>query len=333
MILTAAALAGCILDLLLADPAWMPHPVVLMGRVITWMESLLRRCFPHSPKGELAGGAVLAGTLPAVVFAFSFGICRLCLRIHPALYFAAESIWCWQALAARGLALEAEAVQRILVRLQKTQSGREQEVLEEARAQISRIVGRDTDSLDRSGIIRACVETVAENSSDGVAAPLLFMLVGGAPLALAYKAVNTMDSMIGYRNERYRYFGRPAARLDDAANFLPSRITALFWTAAAFPDPEADGANAWRIWRRDRKKSASPNAGQTESACAGALHVQLAGPASYFGSLTDKPWIGDADRPVEAEDIRRSVRLMWISSFFVLAAGICLRTLVLRILP
>ena len=315
MILTAAIVTGCLLDLIFGDPAPVPHPVVLMGACITKLEKYLRRIFPKSAKGELAGGGIVALCLPAAVFVLTFSACRLCLRIHPVLYFLIESFWCFQALAGRGLAREAEEVGRVL-----TEDG-----LAAARKQVARIVGRDTDHLDEAGVLRACVETVAENSSDGVAAPLLYMLAGGAPLALTYKAVNTMDSMIGYRNERYLYFGRAAARLDDIMNFLPSRITALLWIAAAYIDPKADGRSAWRIFKRDRRKHASPNSAQTESACAGALHIRLGGPASYFGILHDKPWIGDDGRSIEPDDIRRSVHLMWISCAIVLAAGVGIR--------
>ena len=359
MIITCAVLCGCVLDLIFADPVQIPHPVVLMGKCISSMESWLRRIFPKSPRGEFAGGVVLAAALPIGVFAASFAVCALSWRIHPVLFFIVESIWCAQALAARGLADEAEAVRRSLRPAcaesvpgqasepaepepgryaaykeragERHPDGRTDDdiILDKARAQVSRIVGRDTDSLDEAGIIRACVETVAENSSDGVAAPLLYMLIGGAPLALAYKAVNTMDSMVGYKNEQYMYFGRAAARLDDIANFIPSRITAMCWIAAAFLNPSTDGKNAWRIFRRDRYKHSSPNSAQTESACAGALHIRLAGPASYFGSVVMKPWIGDDDRPVEPGDISLSVRLMWLSAALVLAAGTGIRLICL----
>ena len=186
--------------------------------------------------------------------------------------------------------------------------------LAEARKAVGRIVGRDTGELSDAGVTRAAVETVAENFSDGEIAPLFYMLIGGAPLALAYKAVNTMDSMVGYKNEDYIDFGRAAAKLDDAANFLPSRLAAILLIAAA-PLVGLDGKNAFRIWRCDRRKHASPNSAQTEAAMAGALHVQLAGPASYFGERVEKPYIGDPDRPIEPEDIRRANRLMYAAGF------------------
>ena len=175
----------------------------------------------------------------------------------------------------------------------------------------------------------AAVETVAENFSDGVAAPLFYMLLGGAPLALTYKAINTMDSMVGYKNDRYLYFGRAAAKLDDAANFIPSRLAALCWIGGAFLTGQ-DGKNAWRIWRRDRRNHASPNSAQTESACAGALGVQLAGPASYFGKLLEKPTIGDPDRPVEPEDITRANRMLYAAGGLALAVGLGLKALTSR---
>lgn len=356
MTLTVAILAACILDCLFGDPQPMLHPVVLMGRCISGMERFLRRRFPATKEGELAAGRIIAVVLPAAVFALAFAACRVCLLLHPILYFCLEAFWGYQALAARSLAGEAEKVRKSLTgetgqerksltretNQERTcftgeaekesssmegESCRRKDRLSSARRQVARIVGRDTEKLDEAGIIRACVETVAENSSDGVTAPLFYLLIGGAPLALAYKAVNTMDSMIGYRNDRYLYFGRAAARLDDCFNFLPSRITALLWIVAAALVPFADAGQAWRIFRRDRKKHASPNAAQTESACAGALHIRLAGPASYFGRRMEKPWIGDDDKPVEPEDIRRSVWLMWISSALALAIGIAVRVL------
>lgn len=198
------------------------------------------------------------------------------------------------------------------------------DTIENARLAVSRIVGRDTQSLSVEGVTKAAVETVAENFSDGVVAPMVYLLLGGAPLALCYKAINTMDSMVGYKNTQYLYFGRAAAKLDDIANYLPSRIAALLWVAAAALTGN-DARNAWRIWRRDRRNHASPNSAQTESACAGALNVQLAGPAYYFGEYYKKPTIGDAVRPIEPEDIRRANRMMYAESLLALALGLVIR--------
>ena len=307
MTVVYAALCGFVIDLLLGDPAWMPHPVVFMGRCISALEKLLRRIFPKTPKGELAGGVILAAVLPLGTLVLT-GLCVWGLGfIHPALSFALQVLWCWQALAAKGLRQESDNVRRALV------TG----TLDDARKAVSRIVGRDTAALSREGVIRAAVETVAENFSDGVVAPLFWMLLGGAPLALAYKAVNTMDSMVGYKNDRYLYFGRAAAKLDDAANWLPSRLAALLLVAAA-PLTGQNAGRAFAIWRRDRRKHASPNSAQTESAMAGALGVRLAGPASYFGKIHQKPWIGDDTRPIEPEDITRAGRMLYAGSVLAL---------------
>lgn len=314
MLTALAVLGGFGLDLLLADPAWMPHPVVGMGRAIAALEKRLRRRFPATPAGERAAGRVLAAALPLGTFALAAGALALAYRLHPAAGFALETLWCWQALALRGLADESG---KVYAQLAKGD-------LPAARRAVSRIVGRDTGSLTAAGVTKAAVETVAENFSDGVAAPLFYLLIGGAPLGLAYKAVNTMDSMVGYKNKTYLHFGRAAARLDDAANFLPSRLAALLWIGAAGLSG-FDGRGAWRIWRRDRLRHASPNSAQTESACAGALGVQLAGPAWYFGEYYDKPTIGDDTRPVEPADILRADRMLYLAGFLALGLGLGLR--------
>ena len=314
MLTALAVLGGFGLDLLLADPAWMPHPVVGMGRAIAALEKRLRRLFPATPAGERAAGRVLAAALPLGTFALAAGALALAYRLHPAAGFALETLWCWQALALRGLADESG---KVYAQLAKGD-------LPAARRAVSWIVGRDTGSLTAAGVTKAAVETVAENFSDGVAAPLFYLLIGGAPLGLAYKAVNTMDSMVGYKNQRYIDFGRAAAHLDDAANFLPARLAALLWIAAAGL-AGFDAKNAWRIWRRDRFCHASPNSAQTESACAGALGVQLAGPAFYFGEYYDKPTIGDGSRPVEPADILRANRMLYLAGFLALGLGLALR--------
>ena len=311
MKINPAVPCGFALDLLLADPAWMPHPVVYMGKAISALEGFLRPRLPQTPRGELLGGAILAAALPAGTFAAAAGARALANKLNPKLGLALETVWCWQALALRGLAQESAAVQREL----------ERGDLPAARKAVGRIVGRDTQELTAEGVTKAAVETVAENFSDGVAAPLFYMLLGGAPLALAYKAVNTMDSMVGYKNDRYLYFGRAAAKLDDLANLAPARLAALCWVGAAYLTGQ-DGRNAWNIWRRDRRNHASPNSAQTESACAGALGVQLAGPASYFGKTVDKPTIGDPRRAVEPADIGRANRMLYGAAGLALGAGL-----------
>ena len=312
MTIVYSALLAFLLDLLLADPLWLPHPVVWMGRCISRLEGLLRRIFPKTPKGELAGGVFLAILLPTGSFFLSWAVLRLLGYIHPVLRFLMETFWCYQALAIKGLRDESRKVYQALLHGS----------LEEARQAVGRIVGRDTQVLNRVGVIKAAIETVAENFSDGVVAPMLYMLLGGAPLALCYKAINTMDSMVGYKNDKYLYFGRAPARLDDAANLIPSRLGALPLIAAAGLTGN-DPAGALRIWRRDRRNHASPNSAQTESVMAGALGVQLAGPAWYFGRRYEKPTIGDSTRPVVPEDILRANQMLYWGS------GLCLGVLLL----
>ena len=311
-----AVLGGFVLDALFGDPAWLPHPVVYMGKAISELEKCLRPRLPKTPQGELLGGAIVAFCLPVGTFLLTGLVCWGAARLHPLLGLAVQMFWCGQALAARGLVQESTNVYKELKKPD----------LPGARKAVSRIVGRDTAELTAEGVTKAAVETVAENASDGVIAPLLYMLIGGAPLALTYKAINTMDSMLGYKNEKYLYFGRVPAKLDDVANYIPSRLAALLWVAAAaFTHNDAKGA--WKIWRRDRRRHASPNSAQTESACAGALGVQLAGPAWYFGQYYPKLTIGDALRPIEPEDILRANRMMYVASSFALAWGCALRAL------
>ena len=314
MLIFWAVLGGFLLDALLGDPAWLPHPVVLMGRCISALEKHLRTALPKTPRGELAGGAAVAVVLPLGTLAVTGLACWAAARLHPALGLALQMLWCGQALAAKGLAQESRNVYKELAKGD----------LPAARRAVARIVGRDTQNLTAAGVTRAAVETVAENVSDGVIAPLLYMLLGGAPLALTYKAINTMDSMLGYKNEKYLYFGRCAAKLDDAANWLPSRLAALLWVAAAALTGNS-ARGAWRIWRRDRRRHASPNSAQTESACAGALGVQLAGPAYYFGEYYDKPTIGDPLREIEPRDILRANRMMYAESLLALVLGLAVR--------
>ena len=310
-----AVLGGFVLDALFGDPAWLPHPVVYMGKAISKLEKFLRSRLPKTPQGELLGGAIVAFCLPVGTFLLTGLVCWGAARLHPLLGLAVQMFWCGQALAARGLVQESTNVYKELKKPD----------LPGARKAVSRIVGRDTAELTAEGVTKAAVETVAENASDGVIAPLLSMLIGGAPLALTYKAINTMDSMLGYKNEKYLYFGRVPAKLDDVANYIPSRLAGLLWVAAAALTGNS-ARGAWKIWRRDRRRHASPNSAQTESACAGALGVQLAGPAYYFGQYYPKLTIGDALRPIEPEDILRANQMMYVASAFALAWGVAIRT-------
>ena len=294
---------GFALDLVVGDPHWLPHPIRLIGRLISGLERILRRVFPATPKGERAAGVVLVVLVCTISTACAIALLVLCGMASPWLALAVESIMCYQMLATKALKDESMKVYDALA------AGD----LAAARSAVSMIVGRDVERLDAAGVTRAAVETVAENASDGVVAPLLFMAVGGAPLGVFYKAVNTMDSMVGYRNEKYRYFGTAAARFDDVLNFVPARLSGVLMVCAA-SIARLDAKGAWRIFLRDRRKHASPNSAHTEAACAGALDVALAGDAWYFGRLVEKPTIGDALRPVEAADIVRANRLLYATA-------------------
>ncbi len=308
----AVMLGAFVLDFLMGDPAWLPHPVVMMGKLISFLENKLRKSFPKTDRGERIAGTILVLIVCVLCFCVPFLVIWFAYRTYPYIGVAFEIFFCGQLLAARSLRSESMKV------YEKLKNG----TLDEARYAVSMIVGRDTGNLSREGVTRAAVETVAENTSDGVIAPMFYMALGGAPLMFLYKAINTMDSMLGYKNERYLWFGRCAAKLDDAANYVPARLSALLMIAASTAG--FDPANAFRIYKRDRRKHASPNSAQTESVMAGALHIQLAGDASYFGKIYKKPFIGNPDREVEDEDIPRACRLMYFTSIIGLAvfAGI-----------
>ncbi len=300
--------AGFGLDCLLGDPLSRAHPVVLMGKLISLLERRLRPRFPETPRGERTAGAIMAITVPLISAGAGLLLLYLAWRVHPWAYFALSAFLCWQCFAARCLMTESKKVVACL----------EREGLAAGRRQVSMLVGRDTENLTEEQVIKAAVETVAENTSDGVVAPLLWMVLLGAAGGLFYKAINTMDSMVGYKNEKYLHFGRAAAKLDDGANYIPARLSALAMIGAAFL-LKLDGQGAWRVWRRDRRNHASPNSAQTESACAGALGVQLGGSASYFGKLCEKPTIGDPRRPIERADVHRACNLMYGTSGLLLA--------------
>ena len=293
------------MDFIFGDPSWLYHPVRIIGKGIELGERILRKLFRE--KHLVLAGAVLWVFIAGVSFLIPLGLLFLAQKIYPGVRFALETFWCFQILAGRSLCRESG---KVYDRLQEDD-------LPGARRAVSMIVGRDTESLTGEGVTKAAVETVAENTSDGVTAPLIYMMIGGAPLGFLYKAVNTMDSMLGYKNDRYLYFGRIPAGMDDIFNYIPARITALAMIAAAYVTG-LDGKNAWRVYRRDRKKHASPNAAQTESVCAGALRVQLAGDAVYFGKLYKKELIGDRLRPIEPRDIKRAQRLMYVTALLLL---------------
>lgn len=298
-----AMIIGIILDLCLGDPRWMPHPVRGMGWLISLMKKKLRKAFPKNAGNERLAGICLVAGVMLVTGTAAYGSLFIAGKIHPLLGLILESVMCYQMLALKSLKDESMKVYHSLLRGDT----------EAARYAVSMIVGRDTDPLSEEGIIKAAVETVAENTSDGVIAPLFYMAFGGGPWGMLYKAANTMDSMVGYKNETYIDFGRTAARLDDLLNFIPARLSAILMMAAGFL-LGMDGKNGVRIYKRDRYNHKSPNSAQTEAVCAGALRVQLAGNAYYFGELHEKPTIGDPLRPIEAEDIRRANRLLYMTS-------------------
>ena len=306
---------GFLLDAVLGDPYTMPHPVRLIGNMISACEKAVRKAMPQNLR---FGGTLLAIAVSISSFVASLMIVLIVYMISPVLGAIVEGILCYYLIAAKCLKDESMKVYRAIA----------QNDTEGARKAVSMIVGRDTERLDEKGIIKAAVETVAENTSDGVTAPVMFIALGGAPLGFFYKAVNTMDSMIGYKNEKYADIGRTAAKLDDVLNFIPSRLTALAMTAAAFI-LGYDGKCSYRIWKRDRRNHASPNSAQTESACAGALGVQLAGDAYYFGELHKKPYIGDKQREIENEDIVRADRLMYGSAIMITALSVILRSIII----
>lgn len=301
MKLVIACIVGVVLDFLLGERWSAICPAVLFGKLIAKLEPALRKRFPATKQGERTTGILLVLIVCAIAFVVPWAILMLCGLIWEWLPVIVSAFWLYQIVATKGLAEAGMVVYDALA------TGD----LEEARKAVGMIVGRDTDRLDEAGVIRGTVETIAENTSDGIVAPLFWFVIGGAPLAMLYKAINTMDSMIGYKNDQYRYFGTCAALLDDVANWIPARLCAFALMIAALFTPEADAGRAFRIWRRDRRKSPSPNSAQTESAVAGALGVKLLGPMYYFGILHEKEFIGDEVRAIEPDDIKRTNRLMY----------------------
>lgn len=307
-----AFIAGFVLDLLIGDPHFIPHPVRLIGSLISSLDKRLNCDAGYNSSEKKLNlikykrGMLLAFTVIFATFAMSVIIIVAAYSINLYAGVIAEAVMTWQILATKCLRVESMRVYDAL----KTDG------VDAGRRAVSMIVGRDTSVLDAAGVTRAAVETIAENTSDGVIAPMLYTAIGGPVLGFVYKAVNTMDSMLGYKNDKYMYFGRFAARLDDVVNFIPARISAYLMIAAAFiGGRQFDGKNAYRIFKRDRFNHASPNSAQTESVCAGALRVQLAGDAVYFGKLVKKKYIGDGLGEIEYEDIKRANRLMYITAF------------------
>lgn len=314
MTLLAWAVAW-LLDCLIGDPRGMPHPVRWIGALITQTQRLVRH-FCHRESSLRTGGALMWLVVVGTTGGLSWGVLVLARSLNPWLGWVVEVWMIFTLLAARSLADAAREVERPL----------RADDLVQSREKLSWIVGRDTSALQPPQIRRAVVETVAENSVDGVIAPLFFLLLGGAPLAMAYKAVNTLDSMVGYKHEKYRAIGMVSARLDDVANVIPARLSWLLLTLAAVLCRE-DAGRALRTGWRDRRNHSSPNCAWPEGTVAGALGIRLGGPNDYFGQRVEKPWIGDALRDVSNDDIPRTLRLMWVASTLALLVFALIRYL------
>lgn len=298
-----ALVMGYILDLIFGDPCWMPHPVRFIGNLISILEKVIRRFMPKTKRGEYIGGIILTVMVVSISMVIPLVIILMAKSINTYLALTVETFMCYQILATKSLKVESMKVYDELAKND----------LPSARKAVSMIVGRDTKDLTFSGVAKAAVETVAENTSDGIIAPMIFIAIGGAPMGFFYKAINTMDSMVGYKNEKYMNFGRFAAKLDDVVNYLPARISAYQMILSSF-FLRYDYKNAFKIYKRDRYNHASPNSAQTESVCAGALDVQLAGNAYYFGKLYEKPTIGDDIREINYDDIKKANRLLYCTS-------------------
>lgn len=306
--MSAAVLLGVCCDFVFRDPKCVIHPVTVIAWFASRCRTLCRRLFSASAAGERIAGIVTVFLTCAVSYAVPAAVLFYAARISPILVYIAHAVWAFQIPAVRGLCAACLDVHRALAA---------DPTLDSARNALACIVGRDTECLNRAGIIRATVETAAENTCDGIVAPLFFLCIGGIPLAMCYKAVNTMDSMFGYKNEEFYYFGWAAARFDDICGFIPARISALFMLLVS-PFLHLNMVNGWRIFLRDRYCHASPNAGQTEAAAAGLLGIRLAGSAMYDGQLEEKPYIGDNTRPAEEHDILRIIQLVYAVSFVCL---------------
>lgn len=322
MMTLAAIVAGFILDLLFGDPHWLPHPICLIGNLIGFLEKNLRRLLAPGKTALLIGGALMVVIVLIITFAVPYAVLALAGSVSPWLRFALETIMCYQIFATKCLRDESMKVYTAL------HSGD----LADARVKLSWIVGRDTQNLDAEEVTKGAVETVAENTADGIVAPMLYMFIGGAPLAFLYKGINTMDSMVGYKNDKFLYFGRCAAKLDDLANLIPARITGLVMIVASyFLNLNARGA--WKIFWRDRYNHLSPNSAMTESVTAGALDIQLGGDHFYFGKLVHKDTIGDDIRPVRPDDIIAANNLLYMTaviSLLLFSLALLVNSLILK---
>lgn len=303
MMTLGAIVVGFILDLIFGDPHWLPHPICLIGNLIGFLEKNLRRLLAPGKTALLLGGALMVVIVLSLSFAVPYAVLMLAEQVNPWLRFALETIMFYQIFATKCLRDESMKVYTAL----------HNNDLEDARVKLSWIVGRDTKELTAEEVTKGAVETVAENTADGIIAPMFYMFIGGAPLAFLYKGINTMDSMVGYKNDKFLYFGRCAAKLDDVANLIPARITGILMILASY-FLNMNAAGAWKIFWRDRYNHLSPNSAMTESVTAGALNIQLGGDHYYFGKLVHKDTIGDNIRPVVAEDIVAVNNLLYMTA-------------------
>lgn len=295
---------GYLLDLCFGDPHWLPHPVKFIGSLINKLEKIIRNKFSKDKNGEILGGLTLVILVISISTFIPFLIIKVLNKINKKLSLIVESIMCYQLLATKSLKVESMKVYDKL---------RQNDLLG-ARKAVSMIVGRDTKNLTKEGIAKAAVETIAENTSDGIIAPMFFMALFGAVGGFFYKSVNTMDSMIGYKNKKYINFGKAAAKFDDILNFIPARITAVFMIISSYI-LKLDYKNAIKVYKTDRKNSNSPNAGQTEAVIAGAFNIQILGDTYYFGKLYHKKTIGKPTNKVTYKHIKVANRLLYVTSF------------------
>lgn len=312
-----ACLLGFMMDLVFGDPNWKIHPIRLIGHLISASEKFFRKIFPKNDKGEAIAGFCMALFVALTCLIIPYVLIYF-VRSYSAIgAFFLESVLCFFALSTKSLKKESVKIYKLI----------KDKNIDQARQALSMIVGRDTENLNQKEIIKATVETVAENTTDGVVAPLLFMLIGGAPFAYFYKAVNTMDSMIGYKNEKYLHFGKFAAKLDDQLNYIPAKLGSWVMIFSAMLLRKFDGGNAKKIYLRDRFKHASPNSAHAEAAFAGALRIQLAGDAYYFGEKHKKEYIGDSLEKIVPDKILAANQLLYATAGFTLIGFAALKFL------
>lgn len=318
MMTLAAIVCGFVLDILFGDPLWLPHPICLIGNLIGFLEKKLRKIAGEDSSNLLFAGLFLVIITLAFSFAVPYYILALAKTVSPWLAFAIEVLMFYQIFAIKSLKDESEKVYDKLVH----------STIEQARIQLSWIVGRDTAELSKEEVAKGTIETIAENTADGVIAPMFFMFIGGAPLAFLYKGINTMDSMVGYKNDKFLYFGRCAAKLDDVANFIPARISAILMIMATVA-LKYNYKNALKVFLRDRYKHLSPNSAQTESVVAGALGITLGGGHYYFGKFVQKEIMGDKINEVSFDDIKKTNKIMYVSASIGLLTFLIIKILYL----